>query len=91
MSLRPYAIEEAYEVAEAVLSGQKEALIDELGDLLLQVVLHAVIGEEAGQFGIEDVIAAICYMMLLRHHHVFAEDEAVSSQVVVYLSVPAYL
>lgn len=85
MSLRPYAIEEAYEVAEAVLSGQKEALIDELGDLLLQVVFHAVIGEEAGQFGIEDVIAAISNKMLRRHPHVFAEEEAESSQDVVDL------
>src|SRR5208282_3136811 len=58
-SIAPYAIEEAYEVAEAAERGDMMALRDELGDLLLQVVFHARLAEEAGLFGFADVARAI--------------------------------
>lgn len=72
-TLRPYAIEEAYEVAEAVQNRNIPALVDELGDLLLQVVFHATIAEEAGTFNMDDVIQAICSKMERRHPHVFGD------------------
>lgn len=72
-TLRPYAIEEAYEVAEAVQNRNIPALVDELGDLLLQVVFHATIAEEAGAFDMDDVIQAICSKMERRHPHVFGD------------------
>lgn len=72
-TLRPYAIEEAYEVAEAVQNRNIPALVDELGDLLLQVVFHATIAEEAGTFNMNDVIQAICSKMERRHPHVFGD------------------
>jgi len=72
-SLRPFAIEESYEVAEAVENGDLPALVDELGDLLLQVVFHAIIGEEKAEFTMEDVVTAVCTKMQRRHPHVFAD------------------
>jgi len=78
-SLRPFAIEESYEVAEAVDNHDIPALVDELGDLLLQVVFHAVIGEEHAEFTMEDVVAAICTKMQRRHPHVFAETHVDNS------------
>jgi nucleoside triphosphate diphosphatase len=71
-SIAPYTIEEAYEVADAIDRGDLADLRDELGDLLLQVVFHARMAEEAGAFGFGDVVAAICDKMLRRHPHVFA-------------------
>jgi len=71
----PYTIEEAYEVADAVERGDVDALKDELGDLLLQVVYHARMAEELGQFAFKDVVAAICKKMVRRHPHVFGSDE----------------
>ena len=72
-SLRPFAIEESYEVAEAVENQDLPALVDELGDLLLQVVFHAVIGEENREFTMQDVVTAVCTKMQRRHPHVFAD------------------
>ncbi|WP_136161530.1 nucleoside triphosphate pyrophosphohydrolase [Sphingomonas flavalba] len=72
-SIAPYTIEEAYEVADAIARDDMAALKDELGDLLLQVVFHARMAEEAGHFAIADVIAAICAKMVRRHPHVFDE------------------
>ncbi|HQX66373.1 MAG TPA: nucleoside triphosphate pyrophosphohydrolase [Dokdonella sp.] len=72
----PYTIEEAYEVADAVDRRDYADLRDELGDLLLQVVFHARMAEEAGHFRFEDVVAAICNKMVSRHPHVFAEARA---------------
>src|SRR5690242_20537004 len=63
-SIAPYTIEEAYEVADAIERGDLMALKDELGDLLLQVVFHARMAEEAGQFGFDDVAAAIADKMV---------------------------
>jgi MazG family protein len=75
-SLRRYALEEAREVARAIDSGDMDALAEELGDLLLQVVLHAVIAEEEGAFGPERVVAALADKLVRRHPHVFGEARA---------------
>jgi tetrapyrrole methylase family protein/MazG family protein/ATP diphosphatase len=73
-SIAPYTIEEAYEVAEAIAANDIAALEDELGDLLLQVVFHARIAEDAGHFNFDDVAGAICAKMLRRHPHVFGGE-----------------
>jgi len=73
-SIAPYTIEEACEVAEAIEQGDMAGLRDELGDLLLQVVYHARMAEEADSFGLADVVGAICAKMLRRHPHVFGEE-----------------
>lgn len=72
-SLKPYVVEEAYEVVEAIDQGHPATLSDELGDLLLQVVLHAQVADEAGDFDITDVIRAIASKMVRRHPHVFGD------------------
>jgi ATP diphosphatase len=75
-TIAPYTIEEAYEVAEAIEADHRPALLkEELGDLLLQVVFHARIAEEAGQFDFNDVAAAIADKMIRRHPHVFGDAE----------------
>jgi nucleoside triphosphate diphosphatase len=71
-SIAPYTIEEAYEVADAIERGDLNALRDELGDLLLQVVFHARMAEEAGHFDFADVAAAISDKLESRHPHIFA-------------------
>ena len=71
----PYTIEEAYEVADAIERADIVALKDELGDLLLQVVFHARMAEEAGDFSFDDVAAAISDKMVRRHPHVFGDAE----------------
>ncbi len=73
-TIAPYTIEEAYEVAQAIADGDMAELRDELGDLLLQVVFHARIAEEAGHFALSDVVAAIVDKMTRRHPHVFGAD-----------------
>ncbi|HTL13757.1 MAG TPA: nucleoside triphosphate pyrophosphohydrolase [Thermomonas sp.] len=75
-TIAPYTIEEAYEVADAIDRGDLGDLKDELGDLLLQVVFHARMAEEAGAFAFADVVAAICDKMVRRHPHVFAAQAA---------------
>lgn len=77
-TIAPYTIEEAYEVADAIARNDMAELRDELGDLLLQVVYHARMAEESGQFALADVIAAICDKMVRRHPHVFGPDGAAS-------------
>lgn len=72
-SIAPYTIEEAYEVVDAIDRGDLADLKDELGDLLLQVVFHARMAEEAGAFAFADVVAAICDKMTRRHPHVFGD------------------
>jgi len=74
-SIAPYTIEEAYEVADAIESGDREALCDELGDLLLQVVFHARIAEEEGSFTLADVAKSISNKMIKRHPHVFSDGK----------------
>lgn len=73
-SIAPYTIEEAYEVADAINRKDMADLKDELGDLLFQVVFHARMAEEAGQFTFDDVAAAITEKMQSRHPHIFAQD-----------------
>ena len=72
-TVAPYTIEEAYEVADACERDDMAALKDELGDLLLQVVFHSRMAEEAGDFALGDVVAAICAKMIRRHPHVFGD------------------
>ena len=72
-TIAPYTIEEAYEVADAIQRGDMADLRDELGDLLLQVVFHARMAEEAGHFAFADVAAAINDKMVRRHPHVFGD------------------
>jgi ATP diphosphatase len=72
-SIAPYTIEEAYEVADAIDRHDMHDLRDELGDLLLQVVFHARMAEEAGYFAFGDVVQSICEKMVRRHPHVFDE------------------
>ena len=74
-TIAPYTIEEAYEVADAIARKDMEALADELGDLQLQVVFHAQMAEEAGEFTLEDVIERICDKMERRHPHIFGDLE----------------
>lgn len=70
-TIAPYTIEEAYEVADAIERGDMAELKDELGDLLLQVVFHSRMAEEAGHFALADVITAISDKMERRHPHIF--------------------
>jgi ATP diphosphatase len=72
-TIAPYTIEEAYEVADAIARDDMAELKDELGDLLLQVVFHARIAEEAGLFGFDDVATAISDKMERRHPHIFGD------------------
>lgn len=74
-SLKKYLIEETYEVIDAIDSGDIDHLIEELGDVLLQVVLHAQIGEDEGYFSIRDVIEGISAKMVRRHPHVFGNTK----------------
>jgi nucleoside triphosphate diphosphatase len=74
-TIAPYTIEEAYEVADAIARNDMHALADELGDLQLQVVFHAQMAEEAGQFGLEDVVNGICDKLERRHPHIFGDAE----------------
>ena len=73
-TIAPYTVEEAYEVEDAIRSGDLEALREELGDLLLQVVFHARMAEEHGAFAFTDVVNAIAAKMIARHPHVFGGD-----------------
>ncbi len=75
-SLVRHLLEEAYEVAAAVRSGDRDELVDELGDLLLQPVFHAEIASETGRFDLDDVARAICEKLVRRHPHVFGEAVA---------------
>ncbi len=75
-SIAPYTIEEAYEVADAIERGDLQHLKEELGDLLFQVVFHAQIAREAGEFDFEAVAAAISDKLVRRHPHVFAQSGA---------------
>jgi tetrapyrrole methylase family protein / MazG family protein len=82
MTLRTYLIEEAYEVLEALDSGDDAKFAEELGDLLLQVVFHADIAKSAGRFDVADVIESIHEKMVRRHPHVFGEKRAKDAKAV---------
>lgn len=79
-SLRPYAIEEAYEVIDAIDSEDDQALKEELGDLLLQVVLHAQVASDRGSFDIAEVVQVVTDKMIRRHPHVFGSTKVENSQ-----------
>jgi MazG family protein len=75
-TIAPYTVEEAYEVAASIEENDLQALPDELGDLLFQVVFHARMAEEQGLFDFGDVVAAVTAKMIRRHPHVFGGAEA---------------
>lgn len=79
-SLKPYLIEEAYEVLEAIDDGDVEGMKEELGDLLFQVLFHARIAKEKGEFNIADVLEANYEKMIRRHPHVFEQSNAETAQ-----------
>jgi nucleoside triphosphate diphosphatase len=81
-SIAPYTIEEAYEVADAIERGETEDLREELGDLLLQVVFHARMAEEAGLFDFGGVVEAITAKLVRRHPHVFGDARNLDSDAV---------
>ncbi len=83
-SLKPFVIEEAYEVVEAIDGGDARKVCEELGDLLLQIVFQAQIANEAGAFSFEDVVAAINDKLLRRHPHVFGEEKADNAEEVLH-------
>jgi MazG family protein len=72
-SLKPYLIEEAYEVLEAIETGGPQALREELGDVLFQVVFHAEVAAERGDFSMSDLLTALVDKMVSRHPHVFGD------------------
>ncbi|MBM7582460.1 tetrapyrrole methylase family protein/MazG family protein [Caldicoprobacter guelmensis] len=82
-SLKRYLIEEAYEVIESIDSKDEDKLLEELGDVLLQVVFHSQIAKERGAFDIFDVITRICQKMIQRHTHIFGGAVAENAQQVV--------
>ena len=81
-SIIPYTIEEAYEVADAIERGDVDDLREELGDLLLQVVFHARMAEEAGQFDFGGVVEAITAKLIRRHPHVFGDTRGLDTEAV---------
>jgi tetrapyrrole methylase family protein / MazG family protein len=82
-SLKRYLLEEAYELFEAIDENDDEHMIEELGDVLLQVMLHAQIGEDEGMFSIDDVIRGITEKMIRRHPHVFGDITVENAEQVV--------
>ena len=82
-SLRRYLIEEGYEVLQAIDEGDMDALYDELGDVLLQVVFHARIAQQCGEFDISDVTTAVCAKMISRHTHIFGSAVAETPDAVI--------
>ena len=81
-SLRKYMIEEAHELIRAIDDEDDDAIINELGDVLLQVFLHAQIGEDDGYFQMEDVLVTVAEKMIRRHPHVFGDADAADSDAV---------
>lgn len=79
-SLTPYVLEEAYEVVDAIESGNKSNLKEELGDLLFQVVFHSKIASETGDFSFRDVVNGISDKLVRRHPHVFQNSQSLSSE-----------
>src|SRR5215467_5243734 len=78
-TLKPYLIEEAYEVLEA-MDGEPREHCDELGDLLFQVVFQSALRQQAGQFDVDDVAQAICDKLVRRHPHVFGDAKVSGSE-----------
>jgi len=82
-SLSRCLIEEAYELFDAILSGNVEHMREELGDVLLQVVFHSVIAKDQGEFTLQDVINDLCDKLIYRHPHVFGDVDVSDSQEVI--------
>jgi tetrapyrrole methylase family protein/MazG family protein len=82
-SIKPYLIEEAYEVLQALDEENTDKLCEELGDLLLQILLHAQIAKETSEFSINDVIRGISMKLIRRHPHVFGQSKAANAEQVV--------
>ncbi len=78
-TLIPYLMEEAYETLEAIRSGKAQSMREELGDLLLQVVLHAEIASEKSGFGFEEIADGIAQKMIRRHPHIYGSEKAALS------------
>lgn len=81
-TIAPYTIEEAFEVVDAIERGDFDDLRDELGDLLLQVVFHARLAQEAGLFTFTEVVKSICDKLVRRHPHVFGDAKGLSAEAV---------
>jgi len=75
-SIKPYLLEEAYEVLQALDEENSDKLCEELGDLLLQIMLHSQMAREAGEFEVSDVIRGIATKLIRRHPHVFGDSKA---------------
>ena len=81
-SIKPYTLEETYELLEAIDSGDDTAIVEELGDLLLQVVLDAQIGADEGRFGLVEVVEGLTRKLIDRHPHVFGDVVAETAEAV---------
>lgn len=81
-SIAPFTIEEAYEVADAIARGDRDALKDELGDLLFQVLFHAQLAREEGAFDLDDVARGLRDKLIRRHPHVFGDADAEDAEAV---------
>ena len=79
-TIKPYTLEETYELLEAIDSGDDTAIVEELGDVLLQVVLDAQIGSDEGRFGLLEVVRGVTAKLINRHPHVFGDETAETSQ-----------
>jgi len=84
-SLQKYLLEECHELIDAINERDTEHIIEELGDVLLQVVFHAKIAEKAGKFTIDDVVTCITQKLIRRHSHIFGEDTANNAEEVAAL------
>ena len=83
-SLKPYLVEETYEVIDAIESGDDDKLAEELGDLLAQVVMHAQLANERKAFDIETVAGMISDKLIERHPHVFGDKQELTSEQVLH-------
>ena len=79
-SLKPYVVEEAYEIIDAIDAGEPYHLADELGDMLFQVAFHTEIAKKYSEFDMSDVTTAICEKMIERHSHIFGTDHAARAE-----------
>lgn len=79
-SIKMNAVEEAYELLDAIDSGDPDKILEETGDMLMQVVFHAVMQEERGEFSLGDVVTGVCDKLIFRHTHIFGGDTATDEQ-----------
>lgn len=79
-SIKMNAVEEAYELLDAIDSNDPDKILEETGDMLMQVVFHAVLQEEKGEFSLSDVVTGVCDKLIFRHTHVFGGDSASDAQ-----------